>query len=48
MAWFTLLAAGILEIAFAFSLKPSEGFTRLVPSLAVYEAAAGPVGGDGW
>lgn len=35
MAWFTLLAAGLLEIAFASSLKPSDGFTRLVPSVAV-------------
>jgi quaternary ammonium compound-resistance protein SugE len=35
MAWLTLLAAGLLEIAFASSLKPSEGFTRLLPSVAV-------------
>jgi quaternary ammonium compound-resistance protein SugE len=35
MAWLTLLAAGALEIAFAASLKPSDGFTRLWPSLAV-------------
>jgi quaternary ammonium compound-resistance protein SugE len=35
MAWTTLLAAGLLEIAFASSLKPAEGFTRLGPSLAV-------------
>jgi hypothetical protein len=35
MAWLTLLAAGLLEVAFAASLKPAEGFSRLGPSLAV-------------
>jgi quaternary ammonium compound-resistance protein SugE len=35
MAWLTLLAAGLLEIGFATSLKPAEGFTRFWPSLAV-------------
>jgi quaternary ammonium compound-resistance protein SugE len=33
MAWFLLTLAGLLEIAFALSMKYSEGFTRLVPSL---------------
>lgn len=33
MAWALLAIAGILEIAFAFWMKSSEGFTRLVPSL---------------
>jgi quaternary ammonium compound-resistance protein SugE len=33
MAWLLLVVAGILEIAFAFGMKASEGFTRLVPSL---------------
>ena len=33
MAWLLLVVAGILEIAFAFGMKTSEGFTRLVPSL---------------
>ena len=33
MAWVLLGIAGILEIAFAFSMKSSEGFTRLVPGL---------------
>lgn len=33
MAWVLLCLAGFLEIAFAFSMKASEGFTRLVPSL---------------
>jgi quaternary ammonium compound-resistance protein SugE len=33
MAWTLLGIAGILEIAFAFGMKSSEGFTRLVPAL---------------
>jgi quaternary ammonium compound-resistance protein SugE len=33
MAWALLCIAGILEIAFAFGMKSSEGFTRLLPSL---------------
>lgn len=33
MAWTLLSIAGVLEIAFAFAMKSSEGFTRLVPAL---------------
>ncbi|QJP13828.1 multidrug efflux SMR transporter [Starkeya sp. ORNL1] len=33
MAWALLGIAGILEIAFAYSMKSSEGFTRLTPAL---------------
>lgn len=33
MAWALLCTAGILEIAFAFFLNASEGFTRLTPGL---------------
>jgi quaternary ammonium compound-resistance protein SugE len=33
MAWALLGIAGILEIAFAFGMKWSEGFTRLTPGL---------------
>jgi quaternary ammonium compound-resistance protein SugE len=33
MAWALLSFAGILEIAFAFAMKASEGFTRLIPAL---------------
>jgi quaternary ammonium compound-resistance protein SugE len=33
MAWVLLVIAGFLEIAFAFGMKSSEGFTRLVPSI---------------
>jgi quaternary ammonium compound-resistance protein SugE len=31
MAWLMLSIAGILEIAFAISMKASEGFTRPIP-----------------
>lgn len=33
MAWALLGVAGLLEIVFAFAMKSSEGFTRLVPAL---------------
>jgi quaternary ammonium compound-resistance protein SugE len=33
MAWPMLVIAGLLEIAFAYGMKSSEGFTRLMPSL---------------
>ena len=32
MAWIMLTVAGILEVVWAFSMKQSEGFTRLIPS----------------
>jgi quaternary ammonium compound-resistance protein SugE len=34
MAWIILITAGLLEIAWAFGLKYSSGFTRLLPSIA--------------
>ncbi len=34
MAWVALIAAGLLEIGFALSLKASDGFSRLWPSLS--------------
>jgi len=43
-AWLTLLAAGLLEVGFAASLKPSEGFTRLGPSVAVVVFGVAAVG----
>jgi len=33
VAWFFLIAAGLLEIAWAFSMKKSEGFTLLWPTM---------------
>ena len=33
MAWIILIFAGIFEIVWAYSMKLSEGFTKLTPSL---------------
>ena len=33
MAWIVLLAAGVLEIVWAFTMKLSQGFTRLTPTV---------------
>lgn len=33
MAWFLLLLAGIFEVIWAYSMKLSDGFTRLGPSV---------------
>jgi quaternary ammonium compound-resistance protein SugE len=38
MAWILLVAAGVLEIGWAIGLKFTEGFTRLVPSVATIAA----------
>ena len=40
MAWIFLIIAGLLEIVWAFSMKQSEGFTRLGPSLLTFVAMA--------
>ncbi|MES2759270.1 MAG: multidrug efflux SMR transporter [Pseudomonadota bacterium] len=33
MAWMMLVVAGIFEVVWAFSMKQSAGFTRLLPSV---------------
>lgn len=33
MAWMMLLLAGVLEVVWAYGMKVSDGFTRLVPTL---------------
>ena len=33
MAWIFLIFAGIFEIVWAYSMKMSEGFTKLTPSI---------------
>ena len=33
MAWLILILAGIFEVIWAYSMKLSEGFTRLTPSV---------------
>jgi quaternary ammonium compound-resistance protein SugE len=43
MGWFYLLFAGVFEVAFTTSLKYTEGFTSLAPSLifaVAYAASA--------
>jgi quaternary ammonium compound-resistance protein SugE len=43
MAWQLLGIAGILEIAFAFCMKWSEGFTRLTPGVLTVTAGLSSV-----
>jgi quaternary ammonium compound-resistance protein SugE len=33
MAWITLLLAGIFEIVWAYSMKLSDGFTKVTPTI---------------
>ncbi|WP_424812946.1 DMT family transporter [Roseococcus sp. YIM B11640] len=44
MAWVYLLIAGILEIVWAFAMKQSHGFTRLMPTVVMIVAMVGSVG----
>ena len=41
MAWIYLGLAGLLEIVWAYFLKQSAGFSRLVPSLITFVSMAG-------
>ena len=36
MAWLFLCVAGVLEIAFAFGVKWSQGFARLMPTMFTF------------
>ncbi|ONG50460.1 QacE family quaternary ammonium compound efflux SMR transporter [Pseudoroseomonas deserti] len=38
MAWFLLIVAGLFEVVWAFSMKQSEGFTRLWPTVITFAA----------
>lgn len=38
MPWVVLVVAGLFEVVWAFSMKQSEGFTRLGPSLVTLAA----------
>ncbi len=38
MSWFYLAVAGVFEIVWAYAMKQSYGFTRLVPSLVTIGA----------
>ncbi|WP_353143037.1 quaternary ammonium compound efflux SMR transporter SugE [Acinetobacter pragensis] len=33
MAWVVLIVAGLLEVVWAYSMKISEGFSKLIPSI---------------
>ena len=44
MAWVYLVAAGILEIVWAFTMKQSHGFTRLVPTAITLVTMMGSFG----
>ncbi|MFJ5486879.1 DMT family transporter [Hansschlegelia beijingensis] len=44
MAWIYLLAAGLLEIVWAYAMKQSDGFTRLTPTLVTFAALFGSLG----
>ena len=41
MAWGYLLLAGVLEIVWAFTMKQSDGFTRLIPTAITLVAMIG-------
>lgn len=44
MAWIALFFAGALEIVWAFAMKQSDGFTRLVPSIITILGLIGSAG----
>ncbi|BBC98810.1 MULTISPECIES: DMT family transporter [Sphingobium] len=44
MAWIYLFIAGVLEIVWAFAMKQSHGFSRLVPSLITLGAMVASFG----
>src|ERR671916_2732485 len=43
MAWLFLLAAGLVEVAFALSIGPTEGFTRLPQTALCFALGAGSI-----
>jgi quaternary ammonium compound-resistance protein SugE len=44
MAWVYLVVAGILEIVWAFTMKQSHGFTRIVPTAITIVTMIGSFG----
>lgn len=38
MPWFALIIAGLFEVAWAYSMKQSDGFTRLGPTVTTIVA----------
>lgn len=48
MAWVMLIVAGLFEVAWAYFLKTSKGFTAVGPSLAFLVTLAISLGLLGW
>jgi len=48
MAWIVLVLSGVLEAGWAVSLKLSEGFSRLGPTLSFLVLAAASFAGLAW
>lgn len=44
MSWIYLVVAGLLEVVWAYAMKQSEGFTRLVPSVITFVAMVASFG----
>jgi len=36
MSWIYLVIAGLLEVVWAYSMKQSQGFTRMVPTVVTF------------
>jgi len=43
MAWIMLFVAGLLEVVWAFTMKQSDGFTRMLPSVITLVAMVASV-----
>ena len=48
MAWIALLIAGLLEVLWAYSMKLSDGFSRLTPSIVTLVAMGASFGLLAW
>jgi quaternary ammonium compound-resistance protein SugE len=48
MAWIALIVAGLLETLWAFTMKQSDGFTRLAPAALTIVAMLASVGLLAW
>lgn len=48
MAWVVLILSGLLEAGWALSLKASDGFSRLWPSVSVVAFAVASFAGLSW
>lgn len=44
MAWMSLVAAGLLEIVWAYAMKQSHGFTRVAPTIIMLVTMIGSFG----